>query len=85
MSQATYQRLQEWATWYYEHQRDGLRGDLTNRVRFLETTLEGAFDVIARLAEDVRELEGVPAHQRGPRVWLPTSFKVRGDIRTKVG
>lgn len=81
MSQATNERLREYYVWFTEHRRDGAHGDLTNRVKFLETALDGAFDVIARLAEDVAKLEGRPPSSLGRALWLPTGIKMRGDVR----
>ena len=81
MSQATNERLREYYVWFTEHRRDGQHGDLTNRVKFLEESLDGAFDVIARLAEDVQKLEGLPPNALGRRLWLPTAIKARGDVR----
>lgn len=78
MSQTTNERLREYYVWFDEHRRDGPNGDLANRVAFLETALDGAFDVIARLAEDVQKLEGRPAESR---LWRPNSIKIRGDVR----
>lgn len=81
MSVATFQKLQEYYVWFDEHKRDGIQGDLTKRVEFLQATVEGAFEVIARLCEDVKKLEGLPPESLGRRLWLPTGIKARGDVR----
>lgn len=81
MSRATNEKLREYYVWFAEHRRDGTNGDVTNRVKFLETALDGAFDVISRLAEDVSKLEGRPPESLGRTLWLPTGIKMRGDVR----
>ena len=81
MSQPTYERLREYYVWFDEHRRDGAHGDLTNRVKFLETALDGAFDMLARVCEDLKRLEGLPPESLGRRLWLPTGIKARGSVR----
>lgn len=60
MSTVLYQRLDEWATWWIENQ-DRLplyyqqRGVLETRDRFLVTCLDGFYELLARIVEQMQE------------------------------
>jgi len=81
MSEDTARRLQEWAVWYTEHKRDGTLGDPLKKQEFILKALDGIFDLLSRVAEDLRDLEGRPREYVGRRLWTPGSIRVRGDLR----
>lgn len=78
MSQPTLERIREWVTWWAEHKAES--GDLLKRIERLEKAVDGLWDALSFLLEDVHHLEGRPPEALGRRLYLPRGMLVQGDV-----
>ena len=76
MSRDYERKVEEWALWFDEHQRDG--GDVHKKVEFLTKCVSGLLELCAHASKDLRELEG-RSHDRP--LYTPGQLHVRGDLR----
>jgi hypothetical protein len=78
MSRETEKRLIEWAVWFHENSPRIPKNDLQKRCDFLQKNLDGLYELMTRVCEDLRIAEGRPVSNR---LWLPEGVKMTGDVR----
>lgn len=79
MSWDSEQRLADWAKWYHEHENDG--GDLAMQMAFMKKAVSGLYEICARQARDIQDLEGRPRESLGQPLFLPGTIRMKGDPR----
>lgn len=79
MSQPTLDRAAEWVQWWHEHKAES--GDPFKRIERVEKAIDGIFDVLACILEDIHRLEGRPPEALGQRLYLPKGMAVQGNVR----
>lgn len=78
MTRATEERIEEWGKWYHHH-KDNIP-DLKKRTEFQTLAIDGLFEIMARMAKDIQNVE-LKAGCRSHHLYLPTGVSVSGDMR----